>query len=223
MPSYTFPNQRMININREPVKSDFLGIKNENWMAASRELGAHALRLYLYLAANKNGYTLALSPTAIQEAIGMPISTYRDQFRKLESLGYIEFVSGNTYNFYEVPRPVVTQTKVEVERDPSCFYFDDETTAVHNENPHVQLLLPEDIEINNNRAQMASRINNYGAASSPGPAKRKASDIWPTIWDGFVADPNTLLTEKEAQAMYQEMIDSVKKPSTPVKAGEFSF
>ena len=62
MPNYTFPNQRVINIHREQAKSDFLGIKNENWMAASRELGAHALRLYLYLAANKNGYSLALSP-----------------------------------------------------------------------------------------------------------------------------------------------------------------
>ena len=41
----TFPNQRMITVHREEVKTDFLGIKNENWQAASRDLGAHALRL----------------------------------------------------------------------------------------------------------------------------------------------------------------------------------
>lgn len=223
MPSYTFPNQRVINIHREQVKSDFLGIKNENWMAASRALGAHALRLYLYLAANKNGYSLALSPAAIQEAIGMPTSTYRDQFRKLESLGYIVFGSGNTYDFYEVPRPVVVHNDVEVKREPSGLCFDDTPTAVHTFDHPVQPVTGEDIEINNKRAQINSILNNYGAASSPGSAKRKACDIWPSLWDGFVTDPNTLLTEEEARAMYQEMIDSFMKPSPPVKAGEFNF
>ena len=28
---YTFPNQRIVTVHREPAKSDFLGIKNENW------------------------------------------------------------------------------------------------------------------------------------------------------------------------------------------------
>jgi hypothetical protein len=48
------------------VESDFLGIKNENWQAASRDLGAHALQLYLYLASNANNYTVALSPAAVR-------------------------------------------------------------------------------------------------------------------------------------------------------------
>ena len=43
MPPMTFPNQRVVRIHRESVKSDFLGIKNENWQAASRDLGAHGL------------------------------------------------------------------------------------------------------------------------------------------------------------------------------------
>lgn len=139
-------------------------------MAASRALGAHALRLYLYLAANRNGYSLALSPAAIQESIGMPSSTYRDQFRKLESLGYIEYVSGNTYNFYEVPRPVVTCKNVEAERDPSCLYFDDEPTTVHNVACAVQSFTTEDTEINNRANQINTIINKCGAASSPGSA-----------------------------------------------------
>ncbi len=74
----TYPNQRIIHIHREKAKSDFLGIKNENWMYASRDLGAHALRLYLYLAANADGFNLALSPADIRQRIGMPKSTYRD-------------------------------------------------------------------------------------------------------------------------------------------------
>lgn len=48
MPNYSnfqhsVPNQRFVKIHREAVKSNFLGIKNENWQAASRDLGAHAL------------------------------------------------------------------------------------------------------------------------------------------------------------------------------------
>ena len=32
MPAITFPNQRVVRIHREPVKTDFLGIKNENYL-----------------------------------------------------------------------------------------------------------------------------------------------------------------------------------------------
>lgn len=102
---YTFPNQRTIIVHREKPTQDFLGIKNENWMAASRDLGAHALQLYLYLASNKDNYNLALSPAAITEQIGMARSTYHDQFKKLINKGYLVNVHGNTFDFYETPMP----------------------------------------------------------------------------------------------------------------------
>jgi len=66
MPNYTFPNQRMVCVHRERASADFLGIKNENWMAAARDLSAHALKLYLYLASNADNYKLALSPAAVR-------------------------------------------------------------------------------------------------------------------------------------------------------------
>ena len=94
----------MIHIHREQAKSDFLGIKNANWQAASRDLGAHGLRLYLYLAANANNYTLALSPADIRQTIGMPQSTYRDQFQLLVDKGYLVANSSNGFDFFEVPQ-----------------------------------------------------------------------------------------------------------------------
>ena len=103
MPPITFPNQRTVKVHREKAKSDFLGIKNENWQAASRDLGAYALQLYLYLASNADNYTLALSPAAVREAVGMCRSTYGDQFDKLVLKGYLVPSHGNTYEFYEVP------------------------------------------------------------------------------------------------------------------------
>ena len=90
----TVPNQRVVAIHRETTKSDFLGIKNANWQAAARDLGAHALMLYLYLASNANNYTLALSPVAIRRAVGMPPSTYTDQFNNAGSLEAHEFETG---------------------------------------------------------------------------------------------------------------------------------
>ena len=126
MPPITFPNQRMVRVHRERAASDFLGIKNENWQAASRDLGAHALQLYLYLASNANNYTVALSPVAVRQAIGMARSTYHDQFHKLVDRGYLVPSNGNTFEFYEVPQ-AATQTQndlsengLDFEESPPC-------------------------------------------------------------------------------------------------------
>jgi len=106
MPNVTYPNQRSICIHREPIKSDFLGILNDNWKAAARDLSAHAFKLYIYLASNANNYTLALSPAAVRQEIGMARSTYHDQFHVLLDKGYLVPSHRNSFDFYEVPRPV---------------------------------------------------------------------------------------------------------------------
>ena len=112
----TFPNQRMVKVHRERATANFLGIKNENWQAASRDLGAHGLQLYLYLASNADNYTLALSPAAVRQAIGLKRSTYHDKFHELEEKGYLVNTHGNTFEFYEVPQ-AAAQTKKSVTAD----------------------------------------------------------------------------------------------------------
>lgn len=107
----TYPNQRIVRVHREPARTDFLGIKNDNWQAAARDLSAHALKLYLYLASNANNYEFALSATALLEDIGMARSTYHDQFHVLVSKGYLVQTGGNTYSFYETPQPRPGQKK----------------------------------------------------------------------------------------------------------------
>lgn len=139
---YTFPNQRIVRIHRVHAASNFLGIKNENWMSASRILGAHALRLYLYLAANANNYELALSPAALERDIGMPRSTYHDQFHKLVNFGYLVHSKGNFYEFYEVPQDE-SRLKNNISSDKHTCSNDGQSKTV------------EDIEINN-----INRINN---------------------------------------------------------------
>ena len=156
MPNMTYPNQRLIKINREKATSDFLGIKNENWQAASRDLGAHALQLYLYLASNANGYKLALSPTAVRQAIGMARSTYHDQFHRLIDKGYLIPITGNSYAFFEVPQSAaqsknsVTETGLNFEDDPSP----DKAGLSDG-----QVVLAEDIQINNSQSPKYERTN----------------------------------------------------------------
>ena len=162
MPNVTFPNQRMVRIHREPVKTDFLGIKNENWQAASRDLGAHALQLYLYLASNANNYSTALSPVAVRQAIGMARSTYHDQFHKLVDKGYLVPGTGNSFDFYEVPQAAAQAGSLS-----SAGGQDFIESPGHGEpaSPDGQSVLPEDIEINNTDITTNEVINNSNLES----------------------------------------------------------
>jgi len=167
--AYTFPNQKMVTVHREVPKTDFLGIKNSNWQAAARDLGAHALMLYLYFASNANGFMLALSPAAIRQAVGMPSSTYRDQFIKLIDKGYlVQRGDSNTYDFYETPQRATHTTP----NNTSDGY--DFTADAMDEAQTVNVKAVEDIEININNTNM---INNCGGEKqvSPTPLKEQFS------------------------------------------------
>ena len=154
---YTVPNQRVITVHRERAASDFLGIKNENWMGAARDLGAHSLMLYLYLASNADGYNLALSPTAVRQSIGMARSTYHDQFAKLVDRGYLVQNSGNGFDFFETPqtRHGTSQKAVSV----VGYNFEECASADGDVDLRGQRVLPEDIEINNKDTPTKFRTN----------------------------------------------------------------
>ena len=155
----TYPNQRIILIHREQAKSDFLGIKNANWQAASRDLGAHGLRLYLYLAANANNYTLALSPADIRQTIGMPQSTYRDQFQLLIDKGYLVPNSSNGYDFFEVPQTRGAHIQSE-EHAARGIDFENATSDVFSQAQTAQDNTGKDREINNIDNTINTSINN---------------------------------------------------------------
>ena len=165
MPNITYPNQRVVNIHRESAKSDFLGIKNTNWQAAARDLGAHALMLYLYLAANADGFNLALSPAAVRPATGMPRSTYQDQFVKLMDKGYIVQGSGNVYNFFETPQPrhADNQSFIQTQTPNDVLNFNEYPLDVSCGDRAVPNVPTEDREINNREIETNnSEINNNG-------------------------------------------------------------
>lgn len=175
MPAITFPNQRLIKIHRERAASDFLGIKNENWQAAARDLGAHATMLYLYLASNANGYTQALSPVAVRQSIGMARSTYHDQFHRLIDKGYLVPGTGNTYDFYEVPQAATRQQN---EMSADGLDFVECPGSGTQEAPDGHNVLPEDIEINKmTDTPNSSGINNGTNESAGEIQKPKVKEI----------------------------------------------
>ena len=101
----TYPNQKTVQIHKPAVHGDFLQIQNADWMAVNRELGPYGLQLYLYLAANADGFSLELSPQAAENASGITRTTFYKYLRLLEIHGYLVWHQANGYHFYTVPQP----------------------------------------------------------------------------------------------------------------------
>ena len=168
---YTVPNQRLIQIHRAPLGGNFLGINNDNWKYAARALGAQAFLLYIYFASNKPDFQLALSPQAIQKEIGMPPSTYRDQLKKMESLGFVEIGEGNKLHFYEDPRH---GSRPELE-NPRVPLKEKSTAPVQESTAHAFSGTPEDIEIYINNKD--KKINRPGVKSEYAKEKEREEQM----------------------------------------------
>lgn len=144
------PNQNFIVIHRDYPKKDFLQIKNENWQNVLKQTQEDypALALYLYLASNANNYRLELSPQAIQNAIGMPRSTYYKKIQLLKEKGYIMEKQGNVLEFYEVPQK--QSVKSGLPEKQQNFSEEQQNPQQRQDSlPQKQNLPQQNIEINN--------------------------------------------------------------------------
>lgn len=155
---YTVTNQNTVVIHREMPESNFLQIKNENWQNMIKETQDYpAFILYMYLAANANNYTLALSPAAIKEATGLPKSTYYKKIKLLIEKGYIVEGKGNQLHFYEVPQKS-KRKKIE-NKESGCGSLPHEQENLSDEHENLsqrtappaqkQNYSPQNIEIDN--------------------------------------------------------------------------
>lgn len=102
----TYANQKVIHIEKAECTKDFLQVSNNDWMEAARTLNGNAFKIYLYLASNKDGYNLALSPKAIENALDVPKKSYSRAIEELEENGYITYKKGNVYVFTTHPNEV---------------------------------------------------------------------------------------------------------------------
>ena len=127
MPYTTYANQKSIRIHKSAVSRDFLQISNADWMAVNKQLGPYGLQLYLYLAANADGYNLSLSPQNAENDAGIRRTTFYEYIRKLEINGYLVWKHTNVYDFYTTARPADErshpdkhQAGINFELNPPC-------------------------------------------------------------------------------------------------------
>lgn len=167
----TAPNQRIVKIHRIKPGANYLGIKNEHWQAAARNLGAQGLMLYLYLSSNANNFDLALSPAAIRKAIGMPPSTYRDHFQNLINKGYlVQKGKGNIYDFFECPERATHAL------DDDTADCSSETSDNFSEARNVDNKTAEDREIN--KDNYINKINNCCGEKQVSPSQSKTEFVF---------------------------------------------
>ena len=106
----TYPNQKWIRIHKPRLSNNFLTIANDDWMTANKQLTPYGLQLYLYLAANANGYQFGLSQEHAEQSAGIRRTTFYDYLRLMEIKGYLVWRGGNTYDFYTTPRAAEERT-----------------------------------------------------------------------------------------------------------------
>lgn len=172
----TYPNQRIIHVNKEQMNVDFLQIQNEHWYAAAKELTPNCFKVYLFIAANADNYDLAYSPKAISTSLGINYEGARACFDVLEEKGYLVHKQGNVYDFYTTPCKVQTPVN---NRDDPCkkqgeIYNIYKTHTINNvgetSSPHLRKRFSEEIPFSNN-----STVKNAQppqAAAAPKPRKR---------------------------------------------------
>ncbi len=90
----TYPNQKVVLIEKysDTQKGEsYTVITERERIIASRLLNdkSASLILWLYLAGNQGGYSLALSPKAIQDLYGISEKQYRKAIDRLETTGYL--------------------------------------------------------------------------------------------------------------------------------------
>ena len=99
----TYPNQKVIHINKNKYSANFLQIGINEWQQAYKELKPSTFAIYLYLASNADGFDLALSQQAIENSLGIKKTAYHTAIKELKERGYIQVIQGNVEVFFTTP------------------------------------------------------------------------------------------------------------------------
>lgn len=109
----SYPNQKVVSIKRNmPNKKQnkdnnpFLLVYCSSFKQASKNLkGQVAFKLWLYLVSNAEGFTIAFSPKAVHEQMGVSQDAVRDAFKQLVQNRYLikDEEGKNRFTFYEHP------------------------------------------------------------------------------------------------------------------------
>lgn len=121
----TNPNQKTIKVAKEKCdKNNLYAMYNLDALQhAMIDLKGETFKLWCYINKNQNGYTFALSMVdAIKWGVGSK-SSYNRAVKELIDKGYLVLVSGNCYNFFELPKQEEMLVTVCKEEDNGDFSF----------------------------------------------------------------------------------------------------
>lgn len=87
-----FDNQIVIQVQKVKIEKDvWCSYKKEALLQAIADLGAPALKIYLYLGSNLHNYTTGLSPAKMKKDIGLSDSSYRRGIAELKEKKYLVY------------------------------------------------------------------------------------------------------------------------------------
>jgi hypothetical protein len=96
----SYANQKRYHIEKQIKDGDiFIMVKWEDYTAAANELSPSALKLYMYLAKNQDGYQFWFSPKDYCDIFNLSDKTYRNAKNELMEKGYLKEESNNQVYF----------------------------------------------------------------------------------------------------------------------------
>ena len=96
------PNQKVITIHQS-TEVPFVKLGINEYQEAFRKMAPCTFAMYLYLAGNREGFSLELSKAAFENATGYTKSSYHRAYKDLVNLGYI-YEDNGSLNFATSPK-----------------------------------------------------------------------------------------------------------------------
>lgn len=162
----TSPNQKVIVTKRtlSDAAHTYSRTNIEAMLTAAKILSDRAFKLYARMSLHTDGFTYALSPTAIRKAIGMSDDKYRAAVKELQAEGYLVLVPGrkNLFFFYEYPQKDCAEFPT---REPGIDTAD-HIADIHGDGAHTAEHVAETGMVSMENEEMDGRIQPGNSADS---------------------------------------------------------
>ena len=111
----SYANQKRYHIQKKIEKEDvFIMLPWKDYTAASNELTPAAMKLFMYLAKNQDGYEFWFSSKDYCQTFKLADSTFRKAKKELLDLGYLK-ESDNNHVYFNT-QPVFKETKEKLQK-----------------------------------------------------------------------------------------------------------
>lgn len=136
----SYANQKRYHIQKKIEKEDvFIMLSWKDYTSASKELTPAAMKLFMYLAKNQDGYEFWFSSKDYCQTFGLADSTFRKAKKELLDLGYLKEADHN--HVYFNTQPVFKETKEKLQEE---FQILAERLKIEDYNSYQELLLKTD-------------------------------------------------------------------------------